>query len=298
MSPLALLKAMRPRQWVKNVLLFGGLYFPDAMGEKPLALDPDSLLRAIAGFLVFCGMASTIYLINDLIDAPRDRIHPKKKHRPIAAGTLSPAVAILAALVLGPGALYGAFQLSLAFGLCAFAYLGMEILYCLALKEIFLIDTLIISMGFILRAVSGIIVLRTETQNVPLTPWFVICVLFLALLLAFSKRRAELTAHEGRAAHQRRVLRYYSLEILDLGIGVSATASILAYSLYAVESARPWHMLATLPFVIFGVFRYLYLMYSRGRGEAPEDVLLRDPTMLGTVVLWAAALLLVFYPSF
>lgn len=297
MSPFALLKALRPRQWVKNVLLLGGLYFPDAHGEKPLALDPESLTRAWAGFFVFCALAGTVYLVNDLVDAPRDRIHPKKKHRPIASGALSPAVAVLAALIIGPGALYAAFELSMAFGLCAFAYLGMEILYSLALKEIFLIDTLIISMGFILRAVSGIMVLRTDMQNVPLTPWFVICVLFLALLLAFSKRRAELTAHEERATYQRRVLQFYSIEILDLGIGVSATASILAYSLYAVESVRPWHMLATLPFVIFGIFRYLYLMYSRGRGEAPEEVLLRDPTMLGTVLLWAGALLLVFYPA-
>ncbi len=297
MSPIALFKALRPRQWVKNVLLLGGLYFPDALGEKPLALDPPSLFRALAGFVVFCGLAGTVYLVNDLIDAPSDRIHPTKRHRPIASGALSPTAAILAALVIGPSALYFAFELSMAFGLCAFAYLGMEILYCLALKEIFLIDTLIISMGFILRAVSGIIVLRTELQNVPLTPWFVICVLFLALLLAFTKRRAELTEHEEQAARHRRVLRFYSLEILDLGISVSATAAILSYSLYAVESVRPWHMLATLPFVIFGIFRYLYLMYSRGRGEAPEEVLLRDPTMLGTVILWAGALLLVFYPS-
>lgn len=296
MSLIELLKAMRPRQWVKNVLLLAGLYFPDAQGDKPLLLDPASLGRAFAGFIIFCGLAGTVYLVNDLIDAPRDRIHPKKRHRPIASGKLSPIVAILAACVIGPAALYGAFELSLAFGLCAFAYLGMEILYSIALKELFLIDTLIISMGFILRAVSGIIVLRTDLQNVPLTPWFAVCVLFLALLLAFSKRRAELTQHEGRATHQRRVLQFYTKEILDLGTAVSATAAILSYSLYAVESERPWHMLATLPFVIFGIFRYLYLTYSRGRGEAPEEVLLRDPTMLGTVLLWGVALVLVFYP--
>jgi 4-hydroxybenzoate polyprenyltransferase len=293
---IALLKALRPRQWVKNVLLLAGLYFPDAYGEKPLALDQTSLLRALAGFFIFCGLAGTVYLVNDLVDAPRDRLHPKKKLRPIASGQLSPLSALVAAIILGPTALYFSFELSLAFGLCAFAYLGMEILYSLALKEIFLIDTLIISMGFILRAVSGIIVLRTEHQNVPLTPWFVICVLFLALLLAFSKRRAELTAHEGRATHQRRVLRYYTIEVLDMGIAVSATAAILAYSLYAVESDEPWHMLATLPFVIFGIFRYMYLMHTRGRGEAPEEVLLKDPTMLGAILLWAMALLLVFYP--
>jgi 4-hydroxybenzoate polyprenyltransferase len=293
---IALLKALRPRQWVKNVLLLAGLYFPDAYGEKPLAFDQASLYRAIAGFFIFCALAGTVYLVNDLVDAPRDRLHPKKKHRPIASGQLSPVAAVLAALILGPAALYFSFELSLAFGLCAFAYLGMEILYSLALKEIFLIDTLIISMGFILRAVSGIIVLRTEHQNVPLTPWFVICVLFLALLLAFSKRRAELTAHEGRATHQRRVLRYYTIEVLDTGIAVSATASILAYSLYAVESAKPWHMLATLPFVIFGIFRYVYLMHTRGGGEAPEEILLHDPTMLGAILLWAVALLFVFYP--
>lgn len=292
----AVVRTMRPRQWVKNVLLLAGLYFPRADGEGPLLLDPVSFGRAAAGFVIFCLLAGTVYLVNDAIDVESDKVHPKKRFRPIASGDLSPASAIFAAMITGTLGMAGAFQLSLAFGLCATAYLGMEILYCLLLKEVFLIDTLIISMGFILRAVSGIIVLRSADQMVPLTPWFVVCVLFLSLLLAFCKRRAELMANPERAVHQRNVLRSYSENVLDAGIGVSATAAIISYALYSIESDRPWEMLATMPFVIYGVFRYLHLTYTHGLGEAPEEVLLHDAPMLGCIALWALALLLVFYP--
>lgn len=296
-TPAAVLRSMRPRQWTKNVLLLAGLYFPEAQSGQPLILDVTSVLRAAAGFCVFCMLAGTIYLVNDLIDAPADREHPKKRFRPIAAGELSPTAAWIAAAIFGPLGIAFSFWLSVPFGLCASAYLGMELLYSLILKEIFLIDTLIISMGFILRAVSGIIVLRTSEQMVPLTPWFVICVLFLSLMLAFCKRRAELVTHAERAKSQRRVLRFYTPALLDQGIGVSSTAAILAYALYSVESERPWRMLATMPFVIFGIFRYLHLIYSDGHGEEPEQVLLHDATMLGCIGLWAISLLLVFYPA-
>lgn len=292
----AIIRTMRPRQWAKNILLLAGLYFPKADGEGPLLLDPISLGRAAAGFGIFCLLAGTVYLINDAIDVESDRVHPKKRFRPIAAGDLTPSGAIFAAVMTGTFGMIGAFELSLAFGLCATAYLGMEILYSLLLKEVFLIDTLIISMGFILRAVSGIIVLRSTEQMVPLTPWFVVCVLFLSLLLAFCKRRAELTADPERAVHQRNVLRSYSENVLDAGIGVSSTAAIIAYALYSIESPQPWEMLATMPFVIYGVFRYLHLTYRHGLGEAPEEVLLHDLPMLGCIALWAMALLLVFYP--
>lgn len=292
-----ILKSMRPKQWTKNILLLAGLYFPKHEGGSPLLFEADSLLRAIIGFFVFCALAGTVYLVNDVIDAPKDRLHPKKRHRPIASGRLSPRAAILAGCILGPLAVVVAYSLSTAFGLCASAYLVLEIIYSLFLKEVFLIDTMIISMGFILRAVSGIIVLRTEDQAVPLTPWFVVCVLFLSLLIAFCKRRAELTAHADRAISQRRVLLHYTEGLLDQGIAVSSTAAVLAYALYAVESVRPWHMLATMPFVIFGIFRYLHLVYAGAGGEDPAEILLRDRSMLGCVAMWAIALLLVFYPA-
>lgn len=293
-----LLRAMRPRQWVKNILLFAGLYFPQRGGGGPLLFQPHEVLRSLGGFLVFCALSGSIYLLNDLIDAPRDRLHPRKRFRPIASGELGAVGAIRAMVVVGLLGLAGAFGLSFAFGLCATAYLVMEIFYCVALKEVFLIDTMIISMGFIVRAVSGIIVLRTPEQNVLLTPWFVICVLFLSLLLAFCKRRGELALYEGRAIAYRKVLREYSSKVLDLAIGVCASSTILAYALYAAGNEQPWRMLATLPFVIFGVFRYLHLVYTRGSGDAPEEVFLSDGAMLGCVAMWAGSLALVFYPAF
>lgn len=289
------LRAARPKQWVKNVLLLAGLYFPQSDGGGPLLLDQTAAIRGLAGFAIFCLLSSSIYMLNDAIDAPKDRLHPKKKHRPIASGELSERAAVRLFVVLAAVGLACAFLLSFAFGLCATAYIGMEIAYCLGLKEVFLIDTMIISMGFILRAVSGIIVLRTPEQNVVLTPWFVICVLFLSLLLAFCKRRGELVMFEKQSFAYRSVLREYSREVLDVGIGVCATATILAYALYAVENPEPWFMLSTLPFVIFGVFRYLYLAYKRGQGDAPEEVFLGDAALLSCVVMWGLSLALVFY---
>ena len=297
-GPRVILRAMRPKQRVKNILLLAGLYFPSGEGAGPLLMVPSEVLRAVAGFFVFCGLAGSIYLLNDLIDAPRDRLHPRKKFRPIASGELSERAAMRVMVLVGLLALIGAYALSTAFGLCATAYFVMEIFYCLALKDVFLIDTMIISLGFIVRAVSGIIVLRTSQQNVMLTPWFVICVLFLSLLLAFCKRRGELMLYEKRSTAYRKVLSEYSPAVLDLGIGVSAAATILSYALYSADHEQPWRMLATLPFVLFGIFRYLHLVYASNSGDAPEEVFMGDSAMLGCVFMWGVSLALVFYPIF
>jgi len=235
--------------------------------------------------------------LNDIIDAPRDRLHPKKRNRPIASGELNPALAGVMAVILGVAGLTVSFRLSYAFFLCSAAYVGMMIAYTIMLKDVFLIDTMIISMGFIIRAVSGVIVLRAPDQYVELTPWFVICVLFLSLLLAFCKRRVELLKLEDQASSHRQVLREYSHQLLDMGIGVCATATILAYALYSTSHPRPWMMLTTLPFVLFGVFRYLHLVYTKHTGDAPEDALLEDHALMGCVILWGLSLLLVFYPG-
>ena len=291
-----ILQSMRPRQWVKNVLLLAGLYFPQVDGDGPLVLQPGAVGRALAGFVVFCLVAGSGYLINDLLDAPRDRQHPRKRTRPIASGRLAPGLALRAAAILAAAGLTAAYALSFAFGLCVTAYFAMEMAYCVMLKDVFLIDTLVISLGFIIRAVSGIIVLRAENQPVELTPWFVVCVLFLSLLLAFGKRQAELGRRSQAPEAHRPVLGEYSPALLNGAMTVCAGATILAYALYSVGHPRPWEMLSTLPFVIFGVFRYLHLSLATAAAEVPEDLFLGDPALLGCVGLWALTLLLVFYP--
>lgn len=290
-------RAIRPRQWAKNILLLAGLYFPDRVTHSPLLSYPSEIARAFAGFLIFCALSGAVYLLNDVIDAPRDRLHPKKKFRPIASGELGPRLALIVMAVLFGGGLAAAYALSLAFFYLALAYAGMMIAYSLRLKEVFLIDTMIISMGFILRAVAGVIVLRTPERAVDLTPWFVICVLFLSQFIAFCKRRSELMTLESGAGRHRKVLEQYSPLLLDVGIGVSATASVLAYALYATEHPHRWEMLTTLPFVLYGVFRYLHLVYKEKLGDAPEEALLGDKSLLGCVALWGLTLLLVFYPG-
>lgn len=292
----ALLAAVRPRQWAKNVLLLAGLYFPESGGRSPLLFEPSAVLRAAQAFAVFCMLSGAIYLLNDAIDAPADRLHPKKRLRPIASGALSVRVALCVAACLAAGGLLWAEQLSRAFLLCSSAYFGMNLAYTLALKEVFLIDTMIISMGFILRSVSGVLVLRTPERYVELTSWFVICVLFLSLFVAFCKRRGELATLEGGARRHRRVLAEYTHNVLDQGIAMCASGAVLSYALYATYHPRPWMMLTTFPFVLFGILRYVHLVYTRGMGDAPEDALLGDLPLLGCIAMWGLALLLVFYP--
>ena len=281
---------MRPRQWTKNVLLFAGLFFSRNL------LDPESVRRALEGFAIFCFLSGAVYMINDVRDAPRDRLHPRKCKRPIASGELRPATAVRAAMLIAGAALFASFWLSPFFGMCSLAYLLMMITYSLYLKDVFLIDAMIIAMGFIIRAVSGVIVLRTVDKDIPLTSWFVLCVMFLSLLLAFCKRRSERAALNDGAMATRPVLQLYSPALVDQAIGICAAGAILSYSLYATTTHNPWTMLTTLPFVVFGIFRYLHLVYNCENGEAPERVLTSDLPLLGCVLLWALALVLVYFP--
>jgi 4-hydroxybenzoate polyprenyltransferase len=292
-----LLRAMRPRQWTKNVLLFAGLFFSRKM------LDPDAVKRALAGFIIFCALSGSIYLINDVIDKPRDMLHPRKRRRPIASGEFPVRLAVTSACLLIGLALIGGFLISTYFGMCALAYLMMMICYTMILKEVFLIDTLIIAMGFLIRAVSGVIILRTNRLEdaVPLTPWFVICVLFLSLFLAVCKRRGERQALVEEALQFRPVLALYSVPLLDKLISLTSSGCVLSYTLYAIslealDPSKMWKMLTTLIFVLFGIFRYLHLVYNQEAGEAPEAVLTADLPLLGCVLLWGLALIWVYFP--
>lgn len=285
--PLLVFKAMRPRQWIKNLLLLGGLFLADRLFE------PESVGRAVVGFAVFCALSGAIYLINDVIDAPRDRRHPRKRLRPIASGALSERLALWAAILATAAGLGGAFWLSPYFGLCALAYNLMMLAYSVWLKQVFLIDVMIIAMGFVIRAVSGVIVLRTPDTSVQLTSWFVECVMFLALLVAFCKRRGERELTEDATHSTRPTLQLYGPGFMNQAISICAAGAIISYTLYATSLDTPWPMLSTLPFVLFGIFRYLHLVYNERAGDAPELTLLGDVPLLGCVALWGLALVLV-----
>jgi 4-hydroxybenzoate polyprenyltransferase len=287
---MAVIKSMRPRQWLKNLLLFAGLYFAGKL------LDPPSVLRAVAGFGIFCMLSGAVYLLNDVMDAPRDRLHPKKRLRPIASGALKITIALQVSLLCTMLGMAGAFWLSPYFGMCALSYMIMMTAYSLALKEVYLIDTLIIALGFIIRAVSGVIVLRTPTTSVLLTPWFVICVMFLSLLIAFCKRYSESVNMSTQASSTRAVLACYTTSMLDKAIAACAAGAIMSYALYATYTSQPWVMLTTLPFVIFGIFRYMHLVYNKGEGEAPESVVSTDGPLIVCVLMWGLSLIIVYFP--
>ena len=285
-----LIRSMRPRQWLKNGVLLAALVFAQ-QGDRL-----GSLLRALAALALFSLLASAVYLFNDLLDRERDRVHPTKRNRPIAAGTLSPLVAGVAALVLAAGSVGLSFLLAPRFGIVALAYLALQIVYSTWLKHVVLLDVFAIAAGFVLRVVAGALVIA-----VPISNWLYLCTLLLALFLACAKRRAELLAFgDGDPAHHRRSLAHYSVDLLDQMIGILAACTILAYSLYTLspETQAKFGTDAlkyTIPFVIFGLFRYLYLVHQRNQGESPEKVLLTDAPLLIDIGLFLGVVVGVLY---
>jgi 4-hydroxybenzoate polyprenyltransferase len=285
-----LIRSMRPRQWVKNGVVLAALVFA-RQGDRL-----GSLLRALAAMALFSLLASGVYLFNDLLDRERDRLHPKKRFRPIAAGTVSPVVAGSAALVLAVGSVGLSFWLAPRFGIVALAYLVLQVLYSTWLKHLVLLDVFAIAAGFVLRVVAGAVVIA-----VPISNWLYLCTLLLALFLACAKRRAELLAFgDGDPAHHRRSLAHYSVGLLDQMIGILAACTILAYSLYTLSSETQAKfgtdsLKYTIPFVIFGLFRYLYLVHQRNQGESPEKVLLTDIPLLLDIGVFLGVVVVVLY---
>jgi 4-hydroxybenzoate polyprenyltransferase len=270
---------MRPRQWTKNGFVFVGLLFDRQLFE------PESVLRTLIAFVLLCFMSSAVYIMNDLVDVEADRRHPHKSQRPLPSGRLDPTVAGAAALVLAIGSLLAGFSLSLAFGLILLAYLVSQIAYTLWLKHVVLIDVSIVAAGFVLRIAAGVAVI-TPVQR--FSPWLYIFGGFLALFMALGKRRHELVFLGEEAGNHRAILQEYNLELLDKLIGIVTTSAIVAYSLYTflAEGLPENHlMMLTIPFVLYGMFRYLYLIHVRHEGGAPEEILLRDrPTQAALVV--------------
>lgn len=279
-----LIKTARPRQWVKNGIVLAGLIFSLNLFDWP------SVGRALAATADFCLISSAVYYINDLFDIEKDRRHPVKRHRPIASGQVSVPLAVAVATLLSVIAVGGAVLLGKAFTLTALAYLALQLGYSAWLKQIVIIDVLAIATGFVLRAVSGAVVI-----NVPISPWLLVCTVLLALFLGLTKRRHELTLLQGGATEHRPILEEYSVEMLDQMINVVTASTVMAYSLYTFNSGRSLYLMLTIPFVIYGIFRYLFLVHRYEAGGSPEQVLLRDKPLLANVLLWVASAVLILY---
>ena len=277
----ALVVSLRPRQWPKNAVVLVGLVFARELGQ------PEQVLRAVLGALLFCLLSGAVYLVNDLLDVEKDRLHPLKRTRPLASGQLSPLTAGVVAVLLVAGSLFAAYLLSPAFCAVALGYLGLQALYVGWLKHVVILDVMALAGGFVLRAVAGAVVV-----GVPISPWLYVCTMLLALFLALGKRRQELVLLEDNAGEHRPALEQYTVALLDHLLQVVTTSLLVAYMLYtffAETLPRNRAMMLTIPFVLYGLFRYLYLVYARGEGGSPEEVLLRDRPMALCVVLWAVA---------
>lgn len=280
---------MRPRQWIKNLLLFAGIFYAGKFG------DPRSTLLVTAAFFLFCALSGTVYIINDILDIEQDRHHPLKRERPIASGRLPLRTAWFAAASIGTVAVILSFQVRTNFGWCAVAYIVLMIAYSLGLKRVVILDLLCLAIGFVLRAYAG----TQAIAGVEATEWFLACILFLALFIAICKRRHELILLEERATDHRAVLRDYSAAFLDQMVAASTTAALLSYTLWTTaEQTRQKFghgMIVTVPFVLYGIFRYLYLVYHRSQGGAPELMFLTDRSLLLNVFLWFIVVLLLIY---
>lgn len=284
----ALIRALRPRQWIKNLVILVPLVFDIKL------LQMQYLVPSLLAFGVFCALASSVYLINDLFDAEADRLHPTKKNRPIAAGLITPRSAVITAVMLPLLALPAAYAIKPLLGLLAAVYWVQNLLYSYRLKNIVILDVMVVATGFLLRLGAGVTLVNVERFS----PWMFICVGLGALLVGFGKRRHELTLMQAQASTHRSVLQEYTLPFLDLAINMAAAAILIAYSLYTFSAPNmPANhlMMLTIAPVWYGTLRYLYLLHVAGKGGAPEDLLLEDRPLLATVFVWALAAVLVLY---
>ena len=284
----AVLVSLRPRQWVKNLFVLAGLVFAQKL-LTPLVWP------ALAAFALFCALSGAVYLFNDVADRDQDRLHPQKRLRPVASGALGtrPALGIAAGLLVGSLAL--GFLLSRGFGVVALAYAVLLLAYSAWLKHVVIVDVLVVAIGFVLRAVAGALAI-----GVAISGWLLICTILLALFLALGKRRHELLALGAEAGRHRPILAEYSAGLLDQMIAVVTASTVTAYALYTmspetVAKFRTQLLPATLPFVLYGIFRYLYLLYRRRLGGNPSELFLNDRALLVNTLLWMLAVLLIIY---
>ncbi|MBK6766222.1 MAG: decaprenyl-phosphate phosphoribosyltransferase [bacterium] len=293
----ATLELLRPAQWSKNMIIFAAVLFSPA---RVVIDSPEVILRALQGFAAFCMLSSAVYALNDLLDLQADREHPKKKNRPLPSGRISPSTALLVSGVLGTAGIAWAFWLDLYFGGIAIAYLAANLAYSLGLKRAVILDVLLLSMGFVLRAVGGVAVIRAMLPEVYLSYWLILCAFLLSLFLALAKRRHEIALLGESAAIHRPSLAGYSLTFIDQMLAALCAATLVAYSLYTISDDTFKHygtraLFWTLPFVVYGLFRYLYLIYNRGEGGDPSRLLVKDRATLINVACWVIATATIVY---
>ncbi len=307
---IELVRAMRPKEWIKNTFVFAAMAF----SQQRLWTHVDAVMTVVAAFVLFCMVASAIYLLNDLVDMEKDRAHPKKRNRPLASGRLSPRIAAIAAVALVVAALPLSVLLDLSytppggsatwfgynydFPVALLTYALIQgVAYSYYFKHVVIMDIFTIAAGFVLRAVAGAMVL-----DIAITPWLLICMGLLALFLGLAKRRAELVLLENGAGAHRRILDDYSLPMLDQMMSIVTAATIIAYTLFTSTAETLPHepfpvMMITVPFVVYAIFRYLYLIYKQDGGGSPADLVLKDAPLASCIVLWgltSVALLAVF----
>jgi 4-hydroxybenzoate polyprenyltransferase len=280
-----LIRELRLRQWTKNLVLFAGLIFSRNAG------DPELGLRSLLGFVCFCLVSGGVYLLNDIADRESDQLHPVKRLRPVASGELSPGAAWASALILVAGAGGMAFALGRTFFVVFAIFLALNLLYSLKLKQVFGLDVLSIAIGFVLRAIAGVEVLKVAQPDIELSAWLLVCTLFLALFLGLGKRRAELAQLSGDAERHRKSLAKYSMPLLNQMIATASAATVISYSIYTISpgTVQKFHtekLVYTIPFVVYGLWRYLYLVFERQGGGNPSEVLLTDVPTLVNVLLW------------
>jgi len=284
-----LIRAMRPLQWSKNSLVFAALLFDKRVFQW------DALWHTLAAAMVFSAVSSAIYLVNDVRDVQQDRLHPKKRFRPIASGEVSPGQAMRVAVALLTVGLITAVAVRPEFAIVIVAYIALMLAYSYGLKRMVILDVFAIAAGFVLRAVGGAVAI-----DVPASPWLYVCTALGALFIGFGKRRNEIVTLEAAAGQHRANLEDYNLPMLDQIIAIVSAAMLIAYSLYTFDAANvpsSHAMMLTIPYVAYGLFRYLYLIYRRGEGGSPEVLLIKDPGLISCIVGWVATSLIILYLS-
>jgi 4-hydroxybenzoate polyprenyltransferase len=281
--------SMRPSHWVKNFLIFAGLIFSQNL------FSPAFFFKSLFAFVLFCGISSSVYILNDILDVKQDRLHPLKSKRPLASGELPVSSAFAFSLILGIVSVILSFYLQINFGLIVVIYFLLNLFYSLYLKQLVILDVMCVAAGFVLRALAGAVVIE-----VVISSWLVVCTTLLALFLGFSKRRHELILLENNAVEHRKILAEYSPYFLDQMIAVVTASTVVAYAFYTLspevmEKLGTKYMDFTIPFVLYGIFRYLYLIHQKKEGGRPTRLLLTDKPILINVVLWLIAVFLILY---
>ena len=285
---IGLFKSLRPKQWTKNGVIFAALIFD----VKLFQIEP--LLRTVIGFFLLCAISGAVYLINDLVDVEKDRQHPTKKNRPIPSGQVPFKTAVAAALIIPAVCLPLSFWLDFYFGVIITAYLLLQIAYSFRLKNIVIVDVLTLAAGFVLRVAAGVTLVEAERFS----PWLYVFTVLLALFLGLGKRREELAVLKEQAANTRTILNEYNLPFLDEMMAVVTAGTVMTYAFYTFSAPNlPDNhlMMLTIPFVIYGIFRYLYVIHVQGNGGAPDEVLLTDRPLQISIVLFGLTVITILY---